>query len=215
VFTDGRREDAGPGKRDVALGLAKALWPAQAASLRVCMVAEGGHRSRAEIRHEERTIVAAGDWGRTATMDSLIACLRRPHSPSPWTYHARKAQAAERGHDWLRAGQEWSHSEQAAATFGGADKAQLARMRERECSATSVPIWLHEHDARNLQSLDWYLTEARAANSRGDEMLEYALYRQAWGQASQAWRKGGFRGTERLDSVIQTTKRLERQVALA
>jgi hypothetical protein len=215
MFTDGHRDDAEPGERSLALDLAKALWPAQAGSLRVCMVAEGRHRSRAEVRHEESTIVAAGDWAKTAAMDSLISCLQSPCPPSPWTYHARRAQAAERGHDWLRASQEWKHSEQAVATFGGADKAQLARMCEREGSATSVPIWLHEHDEYGQQTLDWYLAEASAAGGRGDEMLEYTLCRLAWGLASQAWRRGGFRDAEQLDSIIGTAKRLAQEVALA
>ena len=215
MFRNGHRDDAESGERALALDLAKALWPAQAARLRVCMVAEGRHRSRAEVRHEERTILAAGDWGRTAAIGSLIACLQSPSPPSPWTYHARRAQAAERGHDWLRADQEWRHSEQAVATFGGADEAQLARMREREGSATSVPIWLREHDERGQQTLDWYLAEASAAGGRGDEMLEYALCRLAWSQASLAWRRSGFRDAEQLDSIIGTAKRLAREVALA
>lgn len=167
------------------------------------------------MRHEESTIVAAGAWEKTATMASLIACLEAPCPPSLWTYHARRAQAAERDSDWALASQEWKQSEQAVAAFGRADGAQRAQMSEREDSATSVPIWLREHDEGGPHSPDWCLTEARAASGRGDEMLGYTLCRRAWGEASREWRMGGFRDTERLDSAIQTAKRLEQDVALA
>lgn len=199
----------------LSLDLARALWPAQAADLRVFVVADGNHRSRAEVRHEGSTTMAAGAWGKTATLDSLNVSLRMKSPPSPWTYHARSAQAAERDHDWGRARAEWKHSEQTAKAFGGADEAQLERMRERAESATSVPIWLQAHDGSSLRSLDWYLTEAGLARQHGDQMLEYILYRHAWAEASRIWRRGGQRDSERLDSIIETTRRLEQEVALA
>ncbi len=210
-----RGDDSGYNLR--ALGLAAALWPAQAATFQVFLVTDGRHHCRAEVRHDERTIVAAGAWGKgaTAARESLMDCLQGPSPAAPWTYHAQRAQAAESACNWRQADQEWKHSEQAARMFGGADAAQTRGMLERGNGALGTQTWLDEHAEQERRSLAWYLTEAGAAASRGDQVLACSLYRQAWGEECRIWGQGGRASTDGVDLAIRMTRELETELALA